>query len=172
VVLQLILLLVLTQNFGDRKVSDAVEPEQATVCQILENLRWYDGKVVAIQVVNWPVRGTQCQAPTTADDPRLFKPGEPPVNEIDVVPSIALQLERKALHKYYRWYRQGYDVRMKIVGRIEVRPAGNSPGYGHFGTTPAQISVTRIEDMKRSAKKGPKRGFTYGVDAVEAVQPF
>ena len=33
-------------------------PQQATVCQIQENLRMYDGKVVAIQVVNLDLKGS------------------------------------------------------------------------------------------------------------------
>ena len=156
----IIFLFALTQNPDDRKVANAAnEPQQATVCQILENLRMYDGKVVAIQVVNFNLVG-QCKAPTATDDPRLFKPGTPPVNEIALVgfpPSAMAGPLGKALHDYDRWLREGYDISMNIVGRIDVRLAESTFGFGHLGAYPAQITVTQIDGVKRSAKKGPKR---------------
>jgi hypothetical protein len=128
----------------------------------------YDGKAVAIPVVNMNLQGAQCQPPTATDDPRLLDSGKPLINEIWVAPftefvpatrkeyALAGPLG-KALYDDYRWWRQGYDVSMTIVGRIEVRPAGRPFGFGHLGAYPAQITITGIEEMKRSAKKGPKR---------------
>jgi hypothetical protein len=119
----------------------------------------YDGKVVAIHVVNMKL-SAQCQAPAAPDDPRLMKAGEPPVNSINVGPftneAMAGALGR-TLYDYERWLRQGYDVEMTIVGRIDVRPGDVPLGLGHLGAYPAQITITRIEKLKRSAKKGPER---------------
>src|SRR5262245_12077159 len=104
----------LTQNL-DRKVP-ADEPQQATVCQILENLRMYDGKVVAIRVVNLNLQGTQCQPPTATDDPRLLNSGKALLNEVYVAPFTYAAMEGplgKALSTYDRWLRDGYDTEMR-----------------------------------------------------------
>jgi hypothetical protein len=150
-------------------VSTSAKPQQVTVCQILENLRMYDGKVVAIQGVNLNLKGTQevlgvievmnpkgphCQAPITGDDPRLLKPGDPPVNEIDVA---SLSVGHWPDPQVYRWWQQGYDISATIVGRIEVRSAGSRYGIGHREAYPAQITIAQIKDVKRSVEKGPKR---------------
>lgn len=172
-VFPLILLLALTQSVAERKAADAAnEPQQDTVCHIFENLRMYDGKVVAIQVVNLNLEGTQCQPPTATDDPRLLDSGKALLNYIDVVPfPVFVPQTRKeltlagpfarALYDYEHWWREGYDVRMRIVGRIEVRPVGRPIGVGTQGAYPATITITQIEEMKRSAKKGPKRKVIY-----------
>jgi hypothetical protein len=165
VVIRQLLLLVLIQNLAELGVAQvATEPQQATVCQILENLAVYNGKVVAIQVVNLDFTA-QCQLPATADDPRIMQAGAPPVNEISVAVFTNFDAMtdplRKALADYDRWFRQGYDVTMKVVGRIDARHTGSPLGFGHLGAYPAQITITRIEDVKRSAKKGPKRKIIY-----------
>jgi hypothetical protein len=134
-------------------------PAPIPICDVLENLRAYDGKTIVVRAKWTGELVGDCKPPQSPDDPRYPRPGEILVNAIGIA-SMPIEVAnteplKTALQQFDKWFWQGYDVYGTFVGRLEVKKPGGF-GFGHLGTYSAQIVVTRIEDLERG-KKGPRR---------------
>jgi len=129
------------------------------ICEVLENLRAYDGQTIVVRAGwNGSLVG-DCKPPQSPDDPRYPLPGELLVNAILVapLPVNAEQVEpfKTPLQQFDRLWKEGYDVFATFVGRLQVKRPGGF-GFGHLGGYSAQISVMGIKDVT-PGKKGKRR---------------
>jgi hypothetical protein len=113
-----------------------VAPKVVDTCDLLANLRSFDGKQVAVRGISHQGLVLRCQV--TGDQMTVFLIGDPKPHpgwdELDELEVAQAKSGQKA------------EIWVTAIGILETNKEGSTKGrgFGHLGSQPAQI---KIEDM-------------------------